>query len=521
MSTNMIATPGRSLNNILPRVFFAASLSFAIFSLCKGWHGAIIDLHSFRQTQTAITVTSMLNGGPWLAYETPVFGPPWSVPLEFPLYQWLVALMAKTGLLPVEQSGRLISILMFLSTIYPLYRIFKALKLKSGQIFLVLTLYCLSPQYLFWSRTFMIESTALALSLYYLMFIFTLYGPRESERKSRWPLLIGIAVIGMLAATVKITTFMAFFAAGMAFFSWQWLTRKEEIIQQQGRISRLDIKFIIFSAVIPVTALFLWTFYCDSLKDLNPIARNLLTSTALQKWNFGTIQQKLSPQTWEWVVKTILPNLIGNSWLLVIALFAGFFCHRKWLITAAALFALFLLPLAVFTNLHYRHNYYAYANGVFLIAAIGLICSDLWISSNHFKRVLGASLFCAVITFSSYHYLDFYFPRQGMAGDYSYLKNDMDRNISGDDDIIIVYGAGWSPEIPYYLGRKAVMMIDFETQTFREIIKNLEPYRVGALLFYGKAGHDEVLKRVALSAYGIQSTHMKNYGQIVAYFNRQ
>jgi hypothetical protein len=111
---------------ILPRIIFLASLAFMVFSLFKGWHGGIIDLHSFRQTQTAIAVTSLLKGGPWLAYETPVLGPPWSIPMDFPLYQWLVALTAKTGILPVEQSGRLISILMFLVTFYPLCRFLKA-----------------------------------------------------------------------------------------------------------------------------------------------------------------------------------------------------------------------------------------------------------------------------------------------------------------------------------------------------------------------------------------------------------
>jgi hypothetical protein len=33
----------------------------------------------------------MLEHGAWLKYEDPVMGPPWSLPFEFPLYQWIVA----------------------------------------------------------------------------------------------------------------------------------------------------------------------------------------------------------------------------------------------------------------------------------------------------------------------------------------------------------------------------------------------------------------------------------------------
>ena len=75
----------KSPANILPKAIFLASLVFLAIALLKGWHGTIRDLHAFRQTQTAITVTYLLKVGPWLAYQTPVLGPPWAIPFEFPL----------------------------------------------------------------------------------------------------------------------------------------------------------------------------------------------------------------------------------------------------------------------------------------------------------------------------------------------------------------------------------------------------------------------------------------------------
>src|SRR5690242_6357999 len=58
--------------------------------LVAGINQPIADLHQFRQTQTAITAYWMAKGGPWLAYETPVLGYPWSIPFEFPVYQYLL-----------------------------------------------------------------------------------------------------------------------------------------------------------------------------------------------------------------------------------------------------------------------------------------------------------------------------------------------------------------------------------------------------------------------------------------------
>jgi hypothetical protein len=67
--------PDKFSPEVLPRLIFLCSLVFLGFALLKGWDGSIVDIHGFRQTQTAITVRYLLKGGPWLAYETPVLVP--------------------------------------------------------------------------------------------------------------------------------------------------------------------------------------------------------------------------------------------------------------------------------------------------------------------------------------------------------------------------------------------------------------------------------------------------------------
>lgn len=57
----------------------------------RGWNLPILDAHAFRQTQTALTSYWFVQEGFKLDYITPVLGPPWEIPLEFPLYQWIAA----------------------------------------------------------------------------------------------------------------------------------------------------------------------------------------------------------------------------------------------------------------------------------------------------------------------------------------------------------------------------------------------------------------------------------------------
>ena len=67
--------------------YFVAALAWHASMASVGWTHAMSDLHGWRQAQTAITAYFIQQGGPWIAYETPVLGPPWRIPHEFPVYE--------------------------------------------------------------------------------------------------------------------------------------------------------------------------------------------------------------------------------------------------------------------------------------------------------------------------------------------------------------------------------------------------------------------------------------------------
>jgi hypothetical protein len=75
----------------------ALALVFALGVLCLGLFQPLFDYFFPRETQTAITTYWLMRGGPIFAYETPILGYPWSIPLEFPVYQIVVAILSSAG----------------------------------------------------------------------------------------------------------------------------------------------------------------------------------------------------------------------------------------------------------------------------------------------------------------------------------------------------------------------------------------------------------------------------------------
>ena len=88
-------------------VLFVAAWCLHVGCSLVGWDNTLLSRFQFRQVQTAMSALFFPAHGFALDYELPLFGPPWSAPLEFPLYQACVAwLSAGTGL-ALDPAGRL------------------------------------------------------------------------------------------------------------------------------------------------------------------------------------------------------------------------------------------------------------------------------------------------------------------------------------------------------------------------------------------------------------------------------
>src|SRR5882672_9444011 len=103
--------PATERNEISPAFWvLAAALLFNLWAATVGWDNSNLPGVEFRQAQTAISAHFIQQENNFsLAYPTPVLGKPWSIPLEFPLYQWTVVVLSKVTGLNLTKAGRLVS----------------------------------------------------------------------------------------------------------------------------------------------------------------------------------------------------------------------------------------------------------------------------------------------------------------------------------------------------------------------------------------------------------------------------
>jgi hypothetical protein len=292
----------------------------------------------------------------------------------------------------------------------------------------------------------------------------------------------------------------------------------------------LSLCLMIFATVVvPFLAVLAWTAYADTLKALNPLAGGL-TSASLRNWNFGTLEQKLSMGTWQMFYSRTLADLVGNSLLSAAAVAALALCRKERAMIVLMSLGLFLLTLLTFTNLQYRHSYYSYANGIFFLVAIGIIVADLLESRGYAKRAAGGILFCLIMYFSVDHFFRTYWPFQNQRFDFSQITTAVDTH-SHDNDVFIVFGNNWSSEIPYYIRRRAVMIVNPEltNPSLLAMKENLKGYRIGGLIFYSRNGFDadaEVFINNAVRYWGIRPGFYSDYpwyksnSAILIVFNR-
>lgn len=79
-----------------------------------GWTARNLPGVEYRQAQTALSAYFIKEAGKFeLAYPTPVLGKPWSIPMEFPLYQWMVVTVHHVTGLGLVKSARAVSMACF------------------------------------------------------------------------------------------------------------------------------------------------------------------------------------------------------------------------------------------------------------------------------------------------------------------------------------------------------------------------------------------------------------------------
>jgi hypothetical protein len=417
---------------------------FDVFILIYGINNGIDDVHGFRQSQTALTAYWLDREPHGLAYITPVLGYPWSVPFEYPVYQWIVVLLMKAGI-PLVVGGRIVSFAAFVGCLVPLKMMARDFNIPN-RAFLFVAVVCLAcPFYIFWSRTFMIETTALLFSLCWLA-AFVRFGRSPSVR-----LWVGTIIFGILAALTKSTTFLSIGPVAGALFlteAFSWLRKDRTRRGFLGLFARGAL------CLIPLATCYAWVVASDLIRSANPFGL-YLDSTALLQWNFGTLAQRFKLGG---TIIVSLASAFGYVGLLVPFLIWTALINSRYRTVIVGAIAAYLCAFLIFTNLHIIHTYYQASNTIFVCVAVGMSIAGIMDKGWH---KAAAVMLVFILISQAQFFRNFYWQhiQYDNIEDPVVITAQAAREATKSNESLLFFGDDFSSVVPFYSERKSLGVV--------------------------------------------------------------
>ncbi|MEA2621408.1 MAG: hypothetical protein QOH61_318 [Chloroflexota bacterium] len=466
------------------RVAVAAILLLAALARIPAL-GSTLDefAHPFRQTQTAyVALLFHEHGIDLLHARLPVLGPPFEVPLELPLFQALASVVMNAGVAP-DLALRLTAMAFFFLTAGLLWAFVR--RISSGTAAMAaLILFVASPFALVWSRAQLIEYMATAAALAWLLFAM-----RWRDSGGRWAWLLAVGS-GCVALLVKVTTGAFWILPLLAY-------RAAPRADGPKGASRLRRRLPFLALLgIPFLTAGAWTLYADQVKSQSPLTAWLMSSQ-LTTWNFGTLSQRLDPNTWITLIVRATQEFGGLlAALFLVGLVICFRVReqrRLWLAVAATA----VLPPLVFTNLYLIHDYYLVAVSGGIAMVQGLLVAYLLapLRRPRVRRLAiaaAAVLLVASIAASSYFWGYAYERQTDPSGSLAQAA-ELAAN-SAATDLVVTEGRDWSPEILYLARREGLAVPTWLAEGGRTDLIDPQIYR-SASFMNPSTGHLELLAR--------------------------
>lgn len=360
-----------------------------VFSLVIRVPGLYDTSYQWRPLHTEITAYWFVQEGIHLTnYQTPLFGPPWQIPIEFPLFQALAALVFKTGLGSFDFACRLTALLCFYFSAFFLYCLCRKIFSDNTTTFLTLSLYLWLPFNIYYSTEPLIDYLALAFALAYLYFILKWLDTPATF----WKALLA-TICGSLGVLVKPTTMPVVAIPIIVFVGrdiWAVYTKKLQPsfhgrnILRTLSTQRFYWLALIMMAVLPVLLGVLWTRHTDLIKS-NSLFTEWHTSKAMAGWYFGTWALRLNQNVWinhiSETQRLLLPY--GLSIIAVLGVFvaAGIFripAERSEIrFFILSILASLVVVLAIFLSL-YQQQYYFISLSASMAIVGGYSLSRFW-----------------------------------------------------------------------------------------------------------------------------------------------
>ena len=410
----------------------------------------LLEHQSFRQTTTAFpTLIYHEQGIDLLRPEVPVFGPPYVLPLEFPLFQAAASLLMAVGA-SADVANRAMALAFFALTGVLLWRLLARLAGEPAAL-AGLAAFLFSPLGLLVSRMALIEYLATAAGL---AFVFA--GLRWDEDR-RWRWLVIAVVAGTIGMLVKATTMVMYLLPVAVLVG---------VVTWRARRSLASLPSYLATAAVllgaPVLMGLGWLLYADGVRAATPGTAWLTASGGLTGYYFGTLEQRLDPSTWWYLVDQAQDLLLGRSlwvWVLVGLTAAAVLPRRAFAVaTVIAAGAGPLLFVNQYTVL--GQEYYMAALSPLVAATVGLAAGWLWRQ----RATLLAKVVMAALALSwavTLHLTQGYWARQFIPvsdPDQILAAADFIAANTRPDEAVALAGQDWNPAVLYYARRKGTVI---------------------------------------------------------------
>ena len=408
-------------------------------------------VHAFRQSQTALTAMFLKEDGFKLAYTTPFMGHPWTVPMEFPLYQWITYILSELTTLNLIKVGKTLNQFFHIANNFLILTISKKLFIPSIPIFTGLILYNLHPFYLTYDNTFLIDPFSLTLCLASILFLICYWKINQSY------IFVTLAfVFSILTSLIKITTFIGILTP-LILFSIISLHPELLRLNHSWRTHKRKITLSLMLWIVSFTLALLWANYADVTKGQNVISQGWQTIN-LHSWIFGTIFQRISFNNWYHYFTfslTIHPGIfILTSLAIVYSLFHASIKNNALMV--GYLF-LYLFPPLIFTNLFFVHTYYSIITILFSCLFLGQLFFNISLVKADFRNYRFYILLISSISFLFY---------RGIVFKDQVFKNNPESGVFGllhtvnfqpsTKDVILVIEPSQNPYLEYYFRCRGV-----------------------------------------------------------------
>jgi hypothetical protein len=431
----------------------------------------------FRETMTAITVWTFIKEGISLfGYQTPVFGPPWTIPMEFPIYQLTAALIVKLGIENIDLAGRIATILYFYLSAYFLFLICSKFINKAAAT-CILLVYVWSPFTILWSRNFLIDYSSVAFCLAYFYF-FTRW-MYDSQRKLFFLLSIIFGILGYLTKVTTLPVVLVPMGYLVLKRLWEMLKNENYNVRHFTKSHIPFLTFLIGIFLIPILPFYCWLLYADAVKAASEFT-TFLTSAGLSEWNFGTWIQKTRMGNWVTIMKRIVSYIVTYPGLVFLvfgpALYLG--SSKKGGEFIAVFAGGAFLTIFTFFNLYWVHDYYLIAVSPSISILTGFCCYLLLskLLDDDFKLKRWAYVSILIISVSLYSSGDYLKWMLKVSYDDSHpslgLAKTIRENTNENDYVIVADVFNWDPQYLYYAKRKGFMLWYFEGDNSNRFFKN-------------------------------------------------